>query len=475
MGAGETTQEKRVAARHVVRTATIAALGGLLFGYDTGVIGSAMLFIKDAFGEPLTSFEQGLIVGAVPVGAIFGAAASGGISDRYGRRRTIMVSALIFIVGTTLSAVAGNVEVLTAGRVMIGVAIGLASAACPVYISEVAPKQLRGRLVTLFQLAVTVGILLAYLVGAAFSASQDWRAMIIVGVTPAVILAIGMRRMPQSPRWLVMIGEGSEAAATLRYLNPGESEEEIEQDLNEIRAGLSTETGGYSELFTPLVRMALFVGVMLAILQQITGINTVIYYAPTILQNAGFSSDTTAILAGGGVAVVNVLATIWALRLVQGYGRRTLLMAGVGGMAVALFALGIAFKLDGSTQSIIAIVSLMVFVLSFAISLGPIFWILNSELYPMRVRSKAAGIGTMFNWAFNFIVSLTFLLLIEDLGTSNTFWLYGAISLLTILFVARFVPETKDRSLEEIENDWRKRANLEPLDLTRKTPAAPGR
>ena len=200
-----------------------------------------------------------------------------------------------------------------------------------------------------------------------------------------------------------------------------------------------------------------------------------IYYAPTILQNAGFSSDTTAILAGGGVGVVNVLATIWALRLVQGYGRRTLLMVGVGGMAVALFALGVAFKFEpGTAQSVLAIVSLMVFVLSFAISLGPIFWILNSELYPMRVRSKAAGIGTMFNWAFNFIVSLTFLLLIEDLGTSNTFWLYGAISLLTILFVARFVPETKDRSLEEIENDWRKRAGMEPLDLTRKMPVAPG-
>ena len=329
---------------------------------------------------------------------------------------------------------------------------------------------------TLFQLAVTVGILLAYLVGAAFSASHDWRAMIIVGVTPAVVLAIGMRRMPQSPRWLVMIGEGSEAAATLRYLNPGESEEEIEQDLNEIRAGLSTETGGYGELFTPLVRMALFVGVMLAILQQITGINTVIYYAPTILQNAGFSSDTTAILAGGGVAVVNVLATIWALRLVQGYGRRTPAdgRGGRHGGGALRPRRRVQARRPAAAQSVLAIVSLMVFVLSFAISLGPIFWILNSELYPMRVRSKAAGIGTMFNWAFNFIVSLTFLLLIEDLGTSNTFWLYGAISLSD--HPVRGQVRAGDQG--PVTGGDRERLaqarRLEPLDLTRKTPAAPG-
>jgi len=461
MTASEDRKAKSRAARHVVLTATIAALGGLLFGYDTGVIGSAMLFIEKDFG--LNSFESGLIVAAVPVGAIFGALASGGISDRYGRRRTIMGAAIIFIIGTAIAAIAPDKEVLLAGRIGIGIAIGFASAACPVYISEVAPKELRGRLVTLFQLAVTVGILVAYLVGAGLSSTGDWHAMIAIGILPAAVLGIGMIRMPQSPRWLVMIGEGDQARSTLRYLHPGETAAELEDELQEIRAGLTMETGRYKDLLTPLVRMALFVGVSLAILQQVTGINTVIYYAPTIFKEAGIADATSAILAGGGVALVNVLATIWALRLVQNHGRKTLLLIGVTGMAVSLFVLGFAFRLEGSIVAVVAILSLMVYVLSFAISLGPIFWILNSELYPMRVRGKAAGVGSMMNWLFNFIVSLTFLLLIGALGASGTFWLYGGISVLTILFIKLFVPETKDRSLEEIENDWRLKAGMEPL------------
>ncbi|MBA2763905.1 MAG: sugar porter family MFS transporter [Thermoleophilaceae bacterium] len=368
------------------------------------------------------------------------------------------------MVGTALAALSQDVIALGSGRLAIGVAVGLASACCPVYISEVAPKEIRGRLVTLFQLAVTVGILVAYLAGAALSGSGDWRAMVAIGILPAFVLLIGMARMPQSPRWLVMIGAGTEARKVLLYLQPGETDEELEREIAEIRAGLSTESGSYRELISPLVRMALFVGVGLAILQQVTGINTVIYYAPTIFNLAGIDSSTSAILAGGGVALVNVAATIWALRLVSEYGRRTLLLVGISGMTISLFVLGAAFELEGGgAVATVAIVSLMVYVLSFAISLGPIFWILNGELYPTRARSKAAGLATTANWLFNFIVSLTFLTLIGALGTTGTFWLYGAISMLTIAFVARFVPETKGRSLEEIENDWRARVGLAPL------------
>lgn len=453
---------ERASGRHIMLTAAIAAMGGLLFGYDTGVIGSAMLFIKTEFA--LSAFEQGLVVGLVPVGAIFGALASAALSDKYGRKAVITAASLVFIAGTTLAALSDDVIALGGGRLAIGVAIGFASACCPVYISEVAPKEIRGRLVTLFQLAVTVGILIAYLAGAGLSASGDWRAMVAIGIVPAFVLLIGMVRMPQSPRWLVMIGAGSEARKALLYLHPDDTEEQLDEEIEEIRAGLSTESGSYAELVSPLVRMALFVGVGLAILQQVTGINTVIYYAPTIFNLAGIDSSTSAILAGGGVALVNVFATIWALRLVSQHGRRTLLLVGVSGMTISLMVLGAAFELEGGgVVATVAIVSLMVYVLSFAISLGPIFWILNGELYPTRARSKAAGLATTANWLFNFIVSLTFLTLIGALGTTGTFWLYAAISLLTIGFVARFVPETKGRSLEEIENDWRGRVGLEPL------------
>jgi sugar porter (SP) family MFS transporter len=466
-----TKAEKREATRHVVLTASIAALGGLLFGYDTGIIGSAKLFIENDFAltSSADAFITGLIVAAVPLGAIFGALASGGVSDTYGRRRTIMGAGILFIIGTAVAALAPGVEVLLVGRVLIGIAIGFASAACPVYISEVAPKELRGRLVTLFQLAVTVGILLAYIVGAIFSGSADWRAMVAVGIIPAAALAIGMARMPQSPRWLVMVGKGTEARATLEYLHPGETAAEIEEDLKDLQAGITPDTAKFRDLLSPLARVALFVGVSLAILQQITGINTVIYYAPTIFQEAGLTNATSAILAGAGVTLVNVLATIWALRLVQNHGRKTLLLVGVTGMTISLFVLGFAFRLEGPIVAIIAIVSLMVYVLSFAISLGPIFWILNSEIYPTKVRGKAAGVGSMTNWTFNFIVSLTFLLLINALGSSGTFWLYGIISVGTIFFIKAFVPETKDRSLEEIENDWRVRAGMDPLPIRKRT------
>jgi sugar porter (SP) family MFS transporter len=465
------TKKERLAKRRVVLTASVAAMGGLLFGYDTGVIGSAMLFIKDDFG--LGSFEQGLVVGAVPVGAIFGAIGSGAFSDRFGRRLTILTAAFIFIGGTIVAAIAPSTAVLTLARVAIGVAIGFASAVCPVYISEVAPKDLRGRLVTLFQLAVTVGILLAYIVGLALSPSEEWRWMIGIGTLPAVLLAIGMFRMPQSPRWLVMIGEGDQARATLRYLQPQDEKVQIEDELEEIRASIMMKSGSYRDLLSPLAKSAVFIGVMLAILQQVTGINTVIYYAPTIFKLAGVGSDASAILAGAAVTAVNVAATVWALRLVRGYGRRTLLMIGVTGMTISLVALSAAFQFDaGTASSVVAIGSLMAFVTSFAISLGPIFWILNSELYPQLVRAKAAGIGSMTNWTFNFIVSLTFLLLIDALGTSGTFLLYAGIGVLTVLFVHRFVPETKDQTLEEIENGWRDKAGLEPVEVPQAKPAA---
>ncbi|MFN8216712.1 MAG: sugar porter family MFS transporter [Solirubrobacterales bacterium] len=440
----------RRARRNVVLTAAIAGLGGLLFGYDTGVIAGALLFIKTDFG--LGSFAQGLVVAAVPIGAIGGAAIAGPAADRYGRRLMILIAAGVFIVGALGSAAAPGLGVLVVSRIVIGVAIGLASAAAPVYISEVAPPESRGRLVSFFQLAVTIGILVAYLVGYAFDGIEGWRWMLGLGCVPALALAVGMIRMPQSPRWLVMTGDDFAARATLAKIRVDDPDT-IDRELEEIKETLDEKPGGWSELLAPVVRAALVVGVGLAILQQVTGINTVIYYAPTIVEFTGVNSSAGSILAAVGVGVINVAMTVVAIRLLDRSGRRKLLMIGVSGMVLSLFALGLAFLGGGSSTlaSVVAIASLMAYVASFAISLGPIFWLLNAEIYPLPVRSKAAGIGTMANWTFNFIVSLTFLLLIEALGRSGAFWFYGCIGLLTLVFCWKLVPETKGKRLEDIQ------------------------
>ena len=306
MNAGSEASARR-ARRNVVLTAAIAGLGGLLFGYDTGIIASALLFIKQDF--ELGSFAQGVVVAAVPVGAIAGAAIAGPAADTYGRRLMILLAAGVFIVGALGSAAAQNVEVLIA-RIVIGVAIGLASAAAPVYISEVAPPESRGRLVSFFQLAVTIGILVAYLVGLAFDHTEGWRWMLGLGCVPALALAFGMLRMPQSPRWLVMSGDDFAARATLAKIRVDDPDT-IDRELEEIKGSIDAKPGAWSELLAPVVKAALFVGVGLAILQQVTGINTVIYYAPTIVEFTGVDSSAGSILAAVGVGIINVGMTCW--------------------------------------------------------------------------------------------------------------------------------------------------------------------
>src|SRR4051812_38780613 len=288
-----TEASARRARRNVVLTAAIAGLGGLLFGYDTGIIASALLFIKGDFD--LGSFAQGVVVAAVPIGAIGGAAIAGPAADTYGRRLMILIAAAVFIVGALGSAAAQGVEVLVIARVVIGVAIGLASAAAPVYISEVAPPESRGRLVSFFQLAVTIGILSAYLVGLAFAPSDAWRWMLGLGAVPALILGIGMLRMPQSPRWLLMAGREYAARAVLQRIRPDDPDT-IEQEIVEIQSTLEGKPASWRELLAPVARAALVVGLGLAILQQISGINTVIYYAPTIVKFTGITSSSSAIL-----------------------------------------------------------------------------------------------------------------------------------------------------------------------------------
>src|ERR1700743_1572013 len=334
-----TEASARRARRNVVLTAAIAGLGGLSFGYDTGIIAGALLFIKGDFD--LGSFAQGLVVAAVPIGAVGGAAIAGPAADTYGRRLMILLSAGVLTRRAPANAPAPGLGVLVVARVVIGVAIGLASAASPVYISEVAPPESRGRLVSFFQLAVTIGILVAYLVGLAFNGIEGWRWMLGLGCVPALALAFGMWRMAPSPRWLFMHGDDFKARAVLakiRVDDPVLIEREIEEIEESVRS--DAKAGSWSDLLQPAVKAALVVGIGLAILQQVTGIKTVIYYAPTIIAFTGVNSSAGSILAAVGVGIINVAMTLVAIRLLDKAGRRTLLMIGARGMVILLGALG---------------------------------------------------------------------------------------------------------------------------------------
>lgn len=448
-GAGSTESPTR---GFVYRAAALAAVGGLLFGYDTGVISGALLFLRKAFH--LSHTAQEVVVSVVLLGALVGALAAGRLTDRFGRRTTLLATSLVFIVGALLCAAAPTVDWLIAGRLVVGVAIGLASTAVPVYISEIAPAAVRGWMVSLFQLAVTLGIVVAYAVDYAFAHVEGWRWMLGLAVVPALVLGAGMLVMPNSPRWLLMQGREAEARQVLdRIREP----HEIDGEVREIAASLHQQRGTWRELLTPAVRPALVVGVGLAIFQQVTGINTVIYYAPTILQTAGFSSASGAILATLGIGVVNVLMTVVALPLLDRVGRRPLLLGGIAGMAISLGLLGFAFRSPALAQHLgwASVIGLMLYVGSFALSLGPVFWLLIAEIYPLRIRGLAASLAAAVNWASNGLVALTFLSLIHAVGRSWAFWLYALLSVAAWLFTWLRVPETRGRTLEEIEAAWR--------------------
>jgi SP family galactose:H+ symporter-like MFS transporter len=431
-----------------------AALGGLLFGYDTGVISGAELFLKKDF--VLSTFVLEMIVSGVLAGAAIGALAGGKLADMYGRRRLLILTAIIFAGGAVLCAAAVSTAMLIAGRIIVGLGIGLSSGTVPVYISEISPAAERGRQVSLFQLAITVGIVMAYVVDYAFAPVQGWRWMFGVAVVPAATFGVAMLFLPESPRWLARSGRREEALAVLTRVR-GTSN--VDRELWEIEDSLARaeEHGGLTDLLNPSVRPALIVGIGLAVFQQVTGINTVIYYAPLMIQSAGIPTASGAILATVGIGVVNVLMTVVSMWLLDRMGRRPLLLIGIGAMAATLAALGLVFHNQAPTETsaALAVISMMVYVAAFAIGLGPIFWLLISEIYPLRIRSSTEGLAAAFNWGSNLLVSLTFLTLVQELGASRTFWLYGLFAVAAWIFAYYQVPETKGRTLEEIENFWR--------------------
>jgi len=437
--------------RFVYVTAALAALNGLLFGFDTGIISGAFLYIKQTF--EMSPLVRGIVVSGAMAGAAAGAALGGKLADRIGRRRLILLGAGVFFVGSFTMAVAPNVPVLVAGRLIDGVAIGFASIVGPLYISEIAPPKIRGALTSLNQLMVTVGILVSYFVNYAFADPGAWRLMLGAGMVPAVVLAIGMLKMPESPRWLFERGRREEAREVLERTRRGG----VDEELAEIEQTVAEQSGtGLRDLLAPWLRPALIVGLGLAVFQQVTGINAVMYYAPTVLESTGFGS-TTSILATVGIGLINVVTTVVAIAVIDRVGRRALLLVGVSGMVVTLAVLGGVFYLPGFSGALgwFATGSLMLYVAFFAIGLGPVFWLLISEIYPLEARGTAMGLVTVANWGANLAVSLTFPILTANVGTSVTFWLFGGFSAVALAFTYYFVPETKGRSLEAIEADLR--------------------
>lgn len=433
------------------------ALGGVLFGYDTGVIAGAILFINEDLG--LSPFTSGLVVSSLLVGAMIGAAFAGPIADATGRRKLVLAASIIFAVGAIGAALATSAGLLILFRFVLGLAVGAASLIVPLYLAEVAPTEIRGAVASLNQLMIVTGILVAYIANSALAGAEAWRWMIALAVIPSVLLFLGMLFMPETPRWLATKDRDEEAREVLRRTR---DEAAVEAEMSDIKRVESQEEGGLGELLASWVRPALLVGMGLAIFQQIIGINTIIYYAPTTLTNVGFG-NSAAILANAGIGVINVTMTLVAIRFIDRVGRKPLLLLGAAGMALSLAILGLTSLLlpEPSGVSLVGIITLAclaLFIAAFAVSWGPIVWVMLGEIFPLKVRGSAMAVATVLLWAANFVVSLSFPVLLEALGIGWLFLGYSLIGLAALFFVRTFVTETKGRSLEKIESDLRERA-----------------
>lgn len=427
-------------------SALLASVAGLLFGYDTGVISGAMLFIRPLYA--LDAFWQGLVVSMVPIGAAVGAALAAFVAERRDRRRLLLLAAALFAIGAVASAATPGPTGLLAARFVLGLAIGLGSMIAPVYLSETSAPKRRGLVVSLNQLCVTVGILLAYLVDLALAPAGAWRLMLGLGVVPAAILFAGMLVAPPSPRWLFERGDEEGARALLRRLHPASAERE----LAEMRARRTTGArAGLRVLLRPPALWALGVALVLAVVQQVVGINAIIYFAPLIFERAGLGGASAALTATVGVGVVNVLFTVLALVLLDRLGRRPLLLAGSFVMALALGYLAFTFGRSGGGA--VSVAAIFIYIAGFAVSIGPIFWLIAAEVFPPGVRTGGMALATVTNWVANFLVSLSFPTLLFSLGGGGTFGLYACFCALGLLFSWRYVPETKGMVLEAVGDE----------------------
>jgi len=430
--------------------ASIAAIAGFLFGYDEGVIAVARPLLEKDF--PMTPLVGGFMTAAVPLGALVGASLAGRITDRYGRRRVLMAAAALFAVGALIAAGMTATWILVAARLVLGLAIGVAAVTAPLYIAEAAPLAIRGALVSTYQLAITFGILVSYLSGLVITGDGDWRAMFALGAVPGVLFLIGLIFLPESPRWLVLRGWSDKARSSLQHLRGAGTP--VEPELDEIVRTARAEAGqkhSYAALLAPTIRPALIVGMGLFFLQQLSGINAVIYYAPEIFHHAGFDSGKTQVLATIGVGTVNFVTTILAMYLIDRMGRRPLLVLGFVGTAATMLLIAFAVLNPALVPDWVVIVALLLYIASFAISIGPLPHVMMSEIFPLNVRGPGMSMASISNWGFNFLVVFAFPLMLAGVGLAFTFTIFAIICIGGILFTLARVPETTGISLEAIE------------------------
>ena len=438
----------------VLLVSIVAALGGLLFGYDTGIISAALLFVGhdlNPHGSGLDDLAKQLITSAIVAGALIGCMGAGPISDHLGRRLVVVAAAIIFIAGSVAAAASGSVDVLVISRLVLGLAIGAASQIVPVYIAELAPAARRGGLVVLFQLAVVSGILLSSIVGWLLGASGAWRLMFLLGVVPAVVLLVGLIWLPESPRFQALNGNRDGARQTLLRLRA--SKTEVDRELEEIEQTVHAERG-WKELFQPKLRPALVAGMGVAMFSQITGTNAVIYYAPTILASVGFGKSA-ALLTSLAIGVTIVGSTIFGIWAVDHWGRRKLMLRFLPLAVLSLVLLG--FALFGGTphgwMRWLAVGGLLGNEIFNVGSISVTIWLIGSEVFPLGVRGKGMSMVALSHWTFDLVISLTTLSLVSSLGAGGAFWLFAFINLLAFGFVWRYLPETRGRTLEQIESD----------------------
>jgi sugar porter (SP) family MFS transporter len=430
--------------------AAVAAIAGFLFGYDEGVIAVAgPLLDKD---YPMSPLAQGFVTAAVPLGALAAAAVAGPLADRFGRRGVMMAAAALFTVGALAAGTITAVWMLVAARLTLGVAIGTAAVAAPLYIAEAAPLAQRGAMVSTYQLAITVGILASYLTGLLIPHGIGWRLMFGLAAVPGLVFLAGLAFLPQSPRWSALNGRLAEARTSLARLRPPGWN--VERELEEIvrsAKGDTVQAAGYRALLAPTVRPALLVAVGLFFLQQLSGINAVIYYAPAIFRHAGFDGHDTQVLATIGVGTVNLLTTVLAMFLIDRLGRRPLLLIGFVGAAATMLIIVVAVLHPALVPSWVVITMLLLYIASFAIAIGPLPHLMMSEVFPLRVRGPGMSVASLSNWGFNFLVVFAFPVMLAGPGLAATFTVFAACCVGGIVFTLTRVPETTGHSLEAIE------------------------
>ena len=456
-----TNEKKQGSILFVVGVCCVAALGGLLFGYDTGVINGSLKFVQLKFD--LSPAMKGFAASSALLACIFGAAFAGFLSDRLGRKKVLMLSAMLFLISAVGTAIPRTLMQFIIFRVIGGLGVGAASMTSPMYIAEISPARIRGRMVSVNQFAIIFGMLAVYFINYFIAGCGDqtwntetgWRWMFGSESIPAVLLLILTFFIPESPRWLTKQNQEGKA---LQILSKVDGEEYAQKEMSAIKETLSHESSSLSQLFTPPMRIILVIGVGLAVLQQVTGINVFLYFGSDIFEKLGGESIDAALLQQVVVGAVNLLFTVLAIWTVDKLGRKPLMIIGSAGMGIALFAMGMAGYWQATGMWVL--IFILIYIASFALSVGPVVWVILSEIFPTKIRGRSMGIATICLWMANTVVSQTFPMmdenayLVEKFHRGFPFFIYGAMCVVLIVFIWRFVPETKGKSLEEIETMW---------------------